>query len=95
MLPVDADEEMAHLAQLIERRWGAVDEGLGAPLPAYLAAEYALSAVIERVLLKPFPRGGVLRGGEHRGYLGAILPGTHLRRLGPGPEAEPQGVDGH
>ncbi len=95
MLAVDADQVLAQVAHLGERRGRAVDVGSGAAVGAHRAAQQALIAVVQL----PFGEPGAGRrvvpqveGGQH---LGPFAAGAHHGAVGALPQGQRQGVDEH
>ncbi len=91
MLAVDVDEHFAKLAQLRERRAGAVDERARPAVRIDHAAQHHGVLGVERVFVEP-ARDAVVRR-EFGGDVGAAAAGAHDARVGTFAEREGEGVD--
>ncbi len=94
MLAVDVDQPVACLAQLVDRRRVAVDEGARAAAAVHHAAqEHPVWIALERLFPQPIPEAGQRLDGKFGGDVRALRPGTHLLVSGALTERERQRVD--
>jgi hypothetical protein len=96
VLAVDLHEPLAELAQVGERRGGAVDEGPRAAVGADHAAQQALAGVVRvlhRLLAQPGARGEGSFERELGADLGLRLPGAHEGGVGAVAQHQAERVD--